>query len=278
MHIAQMLNLLEGFDVGGLGFGTADGIHLIIEALKIGFEDRRQFTGDPDFVDVPVDRLTSKAYADERRADIDMRHARTVNTAYEQAGNNTTHLTTADAAGNVVAATHTIHSPFGSKVTIPGTGMILNNTMNIFDPHPGLANSIAPGKRMTSAMSPVIVERDGKPLFATGAVGGLRIFPAVFQAIINMIDHGMSPQEAVFAPRVWTLGEAVDIEPGIPASIQAELAARGHELNPLKIVGAGMGMIHFHDGTMTGASCWRADGTPVALGGGMAAPGLRFTV
>ncbi|MFQ5380314.1 MAG: gamma-glutamyltransferase [Dehalococcoidia bacterium] len=271
VHILEMLNILEGFDIRGMGFGTADSIHLLAEILKVGFEDRGKYMGDPAFVDIPVSMLVDKAYAAKRRREIDMAQARTVDTAYHAESPHTTHLTVADAEGNVVAATHTIHAAFGSKVTVPGTGMLLNNTMNIFDPHPGLANSIAPGKRMTSSMSPVILERDGSPFMALGLVGGTRIFPSAFQAIVNVVDHGMSAQEAVEAPRIWTLGEELELESGVPEEVRSELARRGHRIVELPIIGAGMGMIRFdQDGSMTGASCWRADGTPVGLSGGRA--------
>jgi len=276
VHVIEMLNLLESFDVGAMGFGTADGIHLLAEVLKIGFEDRRQHMGDPAFIDVPVAMLIDKSYADERRGDISMSQARTVPTAYVAESNSTTHLAAADADGNVIAATHTIHAAFGSKATVPGTGMLLNNTMNIFDPHPRMANSIAPGKRVTSSMSPIIVERDGHPLFCVGLVGGTRIFPSALQGIVNVIDHHMTPQQAVEAPRVWTLGEALELEPGFAERVIQDLATRGHRVSPQPIIGAGMGMINIQAGILTGASCWRADGTPVGIGGGMAKPGIRF--
>lgn len=278
VHVIEMLNILEGFDIDNMGFGTADSIHLLAEVIKIGFQDRRVYMGDPAFVDVPVDRLISKSHADMWRQQIDMSSARNVSTAFEADSNDTTHLSAADAQGNIISATHTINAAFGSKATVPGTGMLLNNTMHIFDPHPGMANSIAPGKRVTSAMSPIIVEKDGKPVFSVGLVGGIRIFPSALQAIVNVIDHGMSSQEAVEAPRIWTLGEELEMEPGYPKSVQADLASRGHRLSQQIIVGAGMGMIHFNENSMTGASCWRADGTPIGIAGGMARPGLRFEV
>ncbi|MCB1693496.1 MAG: gamma-glutamyltransferase [Pseudomonadales bacterium] len=278
VHVIEMLNILEDFDVASLGFGTTAGLHLLIEVLKIGFEDRRRFTGDPEFVDVPVEALTSKAWAATRREEIDLSRARVVATEYSHESPSTTHMAAADREGNVIAATHTIHSAFGSKATVPGTGMLLNNTMNIFDPHPGMANSIAPGKRVTSSMSPIIVEKSGKPVFCVGLVGGLRIFPSAFQAIVNFIDHGMSVQEAVEAPRVWTLGDVVELEPAFPEEVRAGLAGLGHRLQAERVIGGGMGMISFGDAAMTGASCWRADGTPMGLGGGMAAAGIRFSV
>lgn len=278
VHVIEMLNIIGAFDVAGLGFGTADGVHLIAEVLKLGFEDRRLYTGDPAFVDVPVAMLIDKEYAEKRRALIDMRKARDAKTAYSGEANSTTHLAAADREGNVITATHTIHSAFGSRVTVPGTGMLLNNTMNIFDPHPGMANSIAPGKRVTSSMSPIIVEKNGKPVFCIGLVGGMRIFPSAFQTMVNFIDHGMSPQEAVEAPRIWTLGDVVEVEPGFSDPVLDELTRRGHDISRLKVVGAGMGLIAFEGEIMTGASCWRADGTPIGIGGGMARPGLRFDV
>ncbi len=278
VHIIEMLNILEAFDIGAMGFGTADSVHLLAEVIKIGFEDRRQYMGDPKFVDVPVEMLIDKEFAGKRRLQFSMKDARTVETAYQTESNCTTHVAAADMDGNVITATHTIHSAFGSKATVPGTGMLLNNTMNIFDPHPGMANSIAPGKRVTSSMSPVIVEKDGKPAFCVGLVGGTRIFPCALQAIVNIIDHGMSAQEAVEAPRIWTLGEELEMECGYPKEVKEELQRRGHKVAELPIIGGGMGMIRFDGEIMIGASCWRADGTPIGIGGGVARPGIRFNV
>ena len=130
--------------------------------------------------------------------------------------------------GNIVASTQTINSLFGARYIVPGTGMIPNNYMFVFDPRPGRASSIAPGKRITSSMSPVIVLRDGKPVYALGLPGGLRIFPSVMQALSNLIDHGMTVQEAVEAPRVWTQGHALEVEASFPAAVVTALADRGH--------------------------------------------------
>ena len=155
--------------------------------------------------------------------------------------------------------------------------MLLNNTMNLFDPHPGHALSVAPGKRATSSMAPTIVRRDGRPVLALGLPGGVRIFASVLQAIVNVIDHRMSLQEAVEAPRVWTQGQEVEVELAVPEPVRANLRARGHDVVPLPHVAGGMGAIAFEpDGTLTGASCWRADGSPIGLAGGPARRGIRF--
>ena len=278
VHVIQMLNLLEGFDIGAMGFGSPESLHLILEVLKIAFADRKVATADPDFVDVPVERLLSKTYADERRPDIDVDRAQqwSAGVALPESPN-TTHITVADGDGNVVAATQTINATFGARIMIPGTGIVPNNYMHVFDPHPGNALSIAPGKRVTTSMSPVMALRDGKPILALGLPGGLRIFGAAMQAFVNKIDHGMSVQQMVEAPRIWTQGHGVEIEDDFPADVETALAATGHELTRVPHVGGGMNAIEFDtDGRMTGASCWRADGTPVGLGGGYAREGARF--
>ena len=275
-HIVQMLNILEAFDVTALGFGTSEYIHLLAESLKIAFADREKYLGDPNFVEVPVDGLTSKEYASRRRDEIDIQRAREYSAgrpgAYLGESDNTTHFTVADDEGNVVSMTQTIHEAFGSKVTTPATGMLLNNTMYIFDPHPGNANSIAPGKRMLSSMSPTIVMKDGRPLFALGTPGGTRIFASVLQAIVNVIDHGMTLQQAVEAPRVWTQGQSLNVEKGISPGVREELESLGHEVEVVAKVAGGMNgvMLDHERGLIRGAACWRADGAPAGLSGGPA--------
>ncbi|HEY2133926.1 MAG TPA: gamma-glutamyltransferase [Acetobacteraceae bacterium] len=278
VHIVQMLNILEGYDLSALGFGTADALHLRAEVLKIAFADRAAGTADPDFVAVPVERLTSKDYAAERRAKIDMARGQSWGAGISPAqSNHTTHLTVADRFGNVVASTQTINSLFGARFIVPGTGMVPNNYMSNFDPRPDNAQSIAPGKRVTTSMAPTMVLRGGKIAYALGLPGGKRIFPSVMQALLNLIDHGMSLQEAVEAPRVWTEGNGLEVEYAIPQAVRDALIARGHNIEPKPTIAGGMNAIQFHvDGSMTGAACWRADGTAVGLGGGYARPGVRF--
>ena len=276
--IIEILNILEGFDVASLGFGTAKGVHVLAEAMKIAFADRFEYLGDPAFVEVPVGALTDKGYAAARRDEIDPSQAREYSygnpSLYVGESADTTHLTTADAEGNVVSTTQTIHAVFGSKVTTPGTGMLLNNTMNIFDPHPGNANSIAPGKRMVSSMSPTIVMKDGKPFMALGTPGATRIFPSVLQAIVNVIDHGMTLQEAVEAPRIWTQGQALEVEPGVADGVREGLRAKGHDVEITPRVAGGMNGVMFDhaNGVIRGAACYRADGVPAGFSGGAARP------
>ena len=283
LHLVEMLNILEGFDPRALGFGTAEYFHLVAEVLKIGFADRNACTGDPAFVDIPVERLLSKEHAAARRAEIRADRAGDYGAIVGMAGGvtaasaHTTHVTTADVDGNVVAMTQTINNLFGSKATVPGTGMLLNNTMGLFDPHPGTPASIAPGKRVTSSMAPTIILRDGKPAWALGLPGGVRIFTSVFQAVVNLIDHRMSLQEALEAPRIWSQGQELEMEQDIPAAVRDAVAARGHRVVPFPAVAGGMNAVAFAaDGTLEGAACWRADGTPIGVSGGLARPGARF--
>ena len=280
VHIAQMLNILEGYDIAGTGFGTAQTIHFLAEVLKIAFADRAAASGDPAYINVPVQRLTSKAYAEERRRAIDSTRAQKWSAGIAQLESaDTTHMTAADAFGNVVATTQTINNLFGAKILIPGLGTIPNNYMNLYDPRPGHALSLAPGKRVTTSMSPMMALHGGKLRFALGLPGGKRIFPSAMQALLNLIDHGMSLQEAVEAPRVWTEGNALEVEQAVPEAVRAELTAMGHQVQAMATVAGGMNAIEFHeDGLMSGAACWRADGTPIGIAGGLARAGVRFAL
>lgn len=278
VHIVQMLNLLEGYDIAGLGFGTAETLHLLLEVMKIAAADRVAATADPAFVQTPVERLMSKAYADLRRPEIRATAAGSFAARILQnESHDTTHVTVADGDGSIVSSTQTLNSLFGARIVIPGTGMIPNNYMYLFDPHPGKALSLAPGKRLTSTQSPLLGYRDGKPWFALGLPGGFRLYASAMQGVINLIDHGMTLQEAVEAPRVWTQGQDAEIENSVPEAIRATLAGMGHAVVPVAHVAGGMCAIEFHgDGRMTGAACWRADGVPMGLSGGYARPGVRF--
>ncbi|MFY0611102.1 MAG: gamma-glutamyltransferase [Hyphomicrobiaceae bacterium] len=283
VHVIQMLNILEGYDLAAMGYGSADATHLLAEVMKIAFADRDASTGDPAFIDVPVEQLISKTYADLRRAAISLTQAQTWSAgvdgllAENRESPHTTHMTAVDRDGAVVVATHTINSLFGGRYILGETGMIANNYMYLFDPHPGRALSIEAGKRVPTSMAPVMGIREGSVEFALGVVGGMRIFPSAMQSIINLVEHGMNLQEAVEAPRVWTQGDVLELEAGTNLQVVDELAKRGQKVLPVRHLGGGMnGVRRREDGDWEGAACWRADGTAIALGGGLARQGVRF--
>jgi gamma-glutamyltranspeptidase/glutathione hydrolase len=196
-------------------------------------------------------------------------------------GSNTTHCTVMDADGTIVSATQTLQSAFGSKVTAADTGMLLNNHMSLMDPVAGNTNSIEPGKRVLSSMAPTIVLRDGRAFVALGTPGGKRIFGAVAQAILNVIDHGMSLQEAVEAPRMWTEGAQLELVRGFAKvdALGSALEALGHRVTLVDKVAGGMnGVLVDDEGWLHGAACWRADGVPIGLSGGPARPSTESGV
>ncbi|HEV8437541.1 MAG TPA: gamma-glutamyltransferase [Methylomirabilota bacterium] len=238
-HVIQILNILEGYDVAKLGRGSSALIHLAAEAMKRAFADRAEFMGDPDFVVVPVAGLLSKSYAADRRRDIDPDRATVdVKSGTPRGAGGTSHFSVVDRRGNVVAVTQTINTHFGSGLVAPGTGIVLNNEMddfaaaagvpNAFGLLGGAANAIAPGKRPLSSMSPTIVIRDGKPRLAVGCAGGPRIITSVVAAVVNVIDFGMTVQEAVDFPRYHSQGRGVWVEREVPESVREGLIARGH--------------------------------------------------
>ncbi len=276
-HIIQMLNILEGFDVTSLGFGTVEYVHLFTEVLKIAFADRQRYMGDPTRVTVPLAMLTSKEYARDRAMQISGvagSYSPGEPAFYTGRSENTTHVSVIDAEGNIVAATQTLFT--GSKVITPGTGMMLNNCMALFDPRPGKANSVAGGKRMLSSMAPTIILRDSEPFMCIGTPGGTRIFAVVCQAIVNVIDFGMTIQQAVEAPRVWTMGiqgtdgEKLHIEPALRDRVLEGLRSKGHEVVVMPRIAGGMNgvLVDRSTGLMHGGACWRADGAPMGVSGG----------
>lgn len=210
-----MLNILEGYPLKDLGWHSAQATHYQIEAMRHAYVDRNSYLGDPDFVKNPLDRLLSKDYAAKIRAVIDPKKAgvsKDIKPGVEpHEGSNTTHYSIADKDGNAVSVTYTLNDWFGAKVTAAKTGVILNDEMDDFTAKVGVpnlyglvqgeANSIAPGKRPLSSMSPTIVTKDGKPVMVVGTPGGSRIITAVMLTMINAIDYGMNVQEAVDMPR-----------------------------------------------------------------------------
>ena len=285
-HIIQMLNMLENFDVEALGFASVEYLHLLTEVLKIAFADRQRYMGDPLRVRVPLRGLTSKEYAAERVMEIGGEAKHYIYgepSTYDSESQNTTHVSVVDSDGNMVAATQTLFSVFGSTVIVPGTGMLLNNCMGLFDPRPGRANSVAGGKRMLSSMSPTIVLRRQKPFVCIGTPGGTRIFPAICQALVNIIDFGMTIQQAVEAPRLWTMGikgspeGKLSVEPEFGEEVLDGLRNRGHDVLEVPKVAGGMnGILIDGEGILHGGACWRADGSPIGISGGDASPKALF--
>lgn len=267
-HIIQLLNILEGFDMAGIGPNTSQGIHIMAESMKRVFADRRKYMEDRDTTDVPVKELTSKLYASELRQGIGSempgQEIPAANPLPYESGD-TSHLSVADKNGNLVALTQTINHFFGSGVLVPGTGILLNNEMDDFNPKPGTLNSVAAGKRPLSNMSPTLVLKDGKPFLSIGSAGATRIITALAQILMNIIDHGMNIQEAIDAARIHCLAGEIDMEGRIPKDVQQALTRKGHKLNvrqgmDLYFGGAQGVMIDPRTGLLFGGADPRRDG------------------
>jgi gamma-glutamyltranspeptidase/glutathione hydrolase len=216
--LIQVLNMLENYDIRGMGWNSAAKYHVLTEAMRRAFADRAEFMGDPDYADVPTEKLIDKNYAKKRASSIEIEKATNSSKIgngepYGKESMDTTHFTVVDAEGNVVTNTYTINDLYGSAVTAKGTGVLLNDEMDDFAAQPGKPNmfgliqgeknSVQPKKRPLSSMTPTIVlKKDGTTWFALGARGGPRIITAVLQSTINMIDHDMNIQEAIDAPRI----------------------------------------------------------------------------
>jgi gamma-glutamyltranspeptidase / glutathione hydrolase len=242
--LCEILNILEGSDLKALGFGSARTVQLLVEAMRHAYRDRNTLLGDPAFVQNPVARLLSKNYAADIRAAIDTGKptaSEGLPQAHEKA--ETTHYSLVDAEGNAVAVTYTINGSFGARVIAPGTGFFLNNEMDDFTVKPGTpnlyglvqgeANSIAPGKRPLSSMAPTLVEKDGHVLLVLGSPGGSRIITTVLETILDIVDYGMTPQQAVEAPRLHYQGLPDEIayeRSGLTQETAAALTGIGYRL------------------------------------------------
>lgn len=245
VHILQILNLLEGDDLAGMGHNTAAYLHLLAESMKLAYADRSEYLGDPDFAPVPVAELTDKAYAARQRKMIDPGKATPSTTiapgsALLRESMDTTHYSIADDKGNMVSNTYTLNASFGSAIAVPGTGMLLNNEMGDFAAQPGKpnpfglvqgeSNRIEGGKRPLSSMSPTIVFRDGKPWLATGSPGGSRIITTVLQTLLNAMAFDMNIATAGISARIhhqW-LPDEILAEEGISPDTVRLLEQMGH--------------------------------------------------
>lgn len=226
--MAQILKILEHEDIANLGLNSLAYIDFVARAMQAAYHDWYRYVADPEFVDVPVDWLTSDERADEWYAKI--KAGEKIEVPRYPEPPTTTHITVIDRAGNVAAITHSLGSSSG--VVTPGLGFTYNNIMNAANPVPGLPNSIAPGKNRITGMCPTIVLDGDKPILALGAPGGTRIITGVLQVTLNILDHGMSPVEAVSAPRFDCQSETLDCEARIPSWVRDELGARGFKIHP----------------------------------------------
>lgn len=233
-HVVQLLNILENYDLKEMGHNTKESLHLWSEACKLIFADRGEYMADTDFVKVPLAGLASKEYAKEltKKIDID-KVAEDVEfgdpNKYESGS--TTHFSVMDKEGNIVAVTKTINYFFGCGVVVPGRGFILNNEMDDFNAKPGTSNSIEPGKKPLSSMTPTIVLKDGKPFLALGSPGATRIIPTVAQITSNIIDHSMDVQEAINAPRMYDMKGTLALEGRIDKEVIKALEEMGHKVD-----------------------------------------------
>jgi gamma-glutamyltranspeptidase/glutathione hydrolase len=262
--VAQMLRILERFDLVTMGHNSPEYIRVVAEAMKIAGADKERHIGDSDFQPPPLAHLLSDAYADACAARI-RAHRKTPLTRLTGDARNTTTVSVWDEDGMVASLTHTLGTPSG--VIPPGTGFMLNGAMNWYDPRPGRPGSVAPGKRRFSSMAPGIVFEDGAPVLTLGAPGGAWIGVAILQALLNALDWGMTMQDAVMAPRFSATTDAIDISNRIPRATEAAVAAMGYTVNrsPISYAFAGVHGISRWDARLEGGADPQRDGYAAGL-------------
>jgi gamma-glutamyltranspeptidase/glutathione hydrolase len=248
VHIIQMLNILENYNLKEFKHNSSKYINLLTEVMKHAYADRSKYLGDPDFFDVPIQKITSYEYSNEIYKNIDLGAIKSSQDIHpgmylDNESHETTHFSIADFDGNVVSSTYTLNSTFGSGVVIKGTGILMNNEMDDFSAAPGIpnqfgllgaeANEIIPGKRPLSSMTPTIVMKNEELFFTTGSPGGSRIISAVLQSILNIVDFDMDLEEATLAKRVhhqWQ-PDTLEIEFSIDDGIRNDLELIGYDIN-----------------------------------------------
>jgi len=234
-HLIELLNILENFDLKATGYGSAASAHLWSESMKLIFADRSKYMADTAFVKVPLQGLTSKAYAKELAAKIALDKSMEAATAGDPSkfeSGSTTSLSVMDKDGNMVAITKSINYFFGSGVLVPGTGFIMNDHMDDFVLKPGSVNSVEPGKRPLSSMSPTLVlDPKGRAFMTIGSPGATRIFPTVAQVISNVVDYNMPLQEAILAPRYFQMASGnLNVEGRVSLNTFNKLGPLGHTM------------------------------------------------
>ncbi len=280
--LLQELNIVELFDLQTLGCNTAESVHLMVEAKKLAFADREKYMADPNWVDVPIDGMLSKSYAAEQAERIDLEKAAVdVPAGVPESYEDTTCFCTADRAGNLVCVLQSIQSGFGSGLIAGDTGILLNNRMTYWHLEEDHPNCLMPGKRVRHTMNPVIVTKDGKPILACGTPGADTQVQTNLQLVTHVLDFGMTPQEAVSAPR-WrslqnpmestiphTCSNHLQLETRFSSDTQEGLAQKGHELQLVGDWGgpgsAQMIMVHPESGALIGGSDPRTDGYAVTF-------------
>ena len=259
--LVEMMNMLELVDLDSIEFNSTDYVHLIAEVMRRAFADRAEYLGDPDFnPDMPLDKLTSKAYAKKRYENIDMSKASVSDSAlygHPYDGNNTTHFSVVDKEGNAVSLTYTLEDSYGSQLGSNNLGFIFNNEMQDFNPVPGVTtnfgqigsapNLIAPEKRMLSSMTPTIVAKNGKPYLIIGSPGGRTIINTVFQTVLNVLAYDMQIDKAIETMKIhhqWLPDEIVYERFLMSPDTRAALQAMGHRLREVKNLGSLMGITY----------------------------------
>jgi gamma-glutamyltranspeptidase/glutathione hydrolase len=281
--LLQELNIVEHFDLAGMGFLSADHVHMLVEAKKLAFADREAFSGDPRFVDVPLDRLLSKDRAREQAGQIDPHRAahRPVASGAPATGGDTTYFAVVDAYGMAISAIQSLNQAWGAATIDPATGMLLNNRMLYWHLERGHPNRLEPGKRVRHTMNPPMVLRDGKLALVFGTPGADQQVQANLQVLTGIIDFGLDPQEAVEMPRWrsfqpggesdWPHGASSSllIENRMPAESLRGLEERGHNLEVVGPLEGGCNeqaiMVHPETGMLMAASDPRRDGYALAL-------------
>jgi gamma-glutamyltranspeptidase/glutathione hydrolase len=267
LMLLEMLNILERFELGAMAHNSVDYIKIVSEAMKAATIDKDRWIGDPDFVSVPVERLSSKAYAAEIAARIKAGERASVD-RFDPAGpsKDTTQVTVVDADDNCVSMTHSLGMPSG--VITDGLGFMYNGCMGVFDPRPGRAGSIAPGKARFSSVCPSIILKGDEPYLVIGAPGATQIAMGVLQVVLNVLDFGMPVQTAISKPRFSSTSNAIDVSNRIPRSITGALQADGYQVvrNPSSY--AGFALVHaitVIDGVVEGGADPGGDGVALSL-------------